>query len=186
MIKQPPDVFTAIDLEMAQPSNKIIQIGAVVGRLSTGEILDKLSIFVNPNEQLSEYISKLTHITQADVDGGIQLPEAFARLEEFHKKHESFINPITWGQGDVKALLEQMVEYNVEFNKSLFGRRIIDVKNTYVDRRLANKEFPTGGLKKAMNRFGLKFKGIAHSADDDAENTFILYTNMIQLLKGNK
>jgi len=70
---KPIEIFTSLDLEMAQPSKKIIQIGAVVGNIVTGEILEKLSIIVNPKEQLTEFIINLTGITQEDVNNGVTL-----------------------------------------------------------------------------------------------------------------
>lgn len=176
------NIFTALDLELNQPSGRIIQIGAVVGNINTGEVLDKISIFVNPQEQLSEFIIGLTKIKQPMVDAGLSLPEAYLQLQAFHKKNGSFYNPITWGGGDT-------IELKAELQQSpnppewCFGRRWIDAKTLYVSWRLSNGKPPVGGLAKAMRNLGLQFKGCAHRADDDAENTFRIYAALLEFFK---
>ena len=86
MDKKPIEIFTALDLEMNQPSKKIIQIGACVGNISTGQIFEKLSVFVNPQERISSYITNLTKITQEDVDCGFTLEEAYRKLQKIMKE----------------------------------------------------------------------------------------------------
>lgn len=179
------DIFTSLDLEMNQPSGKIIQIGAVVGNIRTGEILDRFSMHVNCNEILNPEIIKLTGITQKQVNSGVDLLEAFRQLRELHLKHGSFINPITWGGGDAQEIKLQL-EY--EFVKEAigswpFGRRWIDVKTFFVGYRIANEEEIQGGLARAMTKVGLKFEGRKHDAQDDAENTFRMYIRMLSLFK---
>ena len=44
--------LTCLDLELNQPSGKIVQIGAVIGDTQTGEIVDRIRIYVNPANQL--------------------------------------------------------------------------------------------------------------------------------------
>jgi len=169
--------FLTLDLEMNQPSGKIIQIGAVAGDLS-GNIIDKISIYVNPYEVVSERIVKLCDIHQKDVDSGLSLHEAYLQLKNFHLKHDCFINPITWGGGDSELLRRQM-NIDIEDLSWCFGRRWIDAKTIFTSYQLANGLPIQGGLAKAMTKFGLFFSGRKHNAADDAENTFILYTHML-------
>ena len=181
MAHLPPKIFTALDLELNQNTvtgPKIIQIGAVVGNIETGEILEKLSVFINPNQQLEPFIIGLTKIKQETVDNGVTLLEGYEKLKEMHKKHNSFVNGVTWGQGDIKALTKEL-----GMDGLCFGRREIDVKTLYVTWRIANNSFPTGGLSRAMANLGLKFKGTAHRADDDAENTFITFKRLVEMYK---
>jgi len=51
--------LTSLDLEMNQPSGKIIQIGAVVGDTATGEVSHRLRIYVNPGESVAQMITDL-------------------------------------------------------------------------------------------------------------------------------
>jgi len=179
--RQPPEIFTALDLELNQDlitGPKIIQIGAVVGNLKTGEILEKLSVFVNPNQPLTQEIIKLTKIRQEQVDNAGTLLEAYEKLKEIHQRHKAFVNLLVWGQGDVKALTSELGIGNL-----CFGRREIDAKTLYVSWRLANNSFPNGGLSRAAANLGVKWLGVAHQAQWDAENTFNVYRKLIELLK---
>jgi inhibitor of KinA sporulation pathway (predicted exonuclease) len=185
--KTPIEIFTSLDLEMNQPSRKIIQIGACAGNIRTGEILEKLSIFVNPQEQLAPFIIELTGIKQEDVDTGLTIYEGYKKLAEFHKKHKSFVNPITWGGGDSQEIYEQLKKecghvWGLD-DHWCFGRRWIDTKTLFVSWRFANGKPIQGGLAKSMLKVGLKFEGRKHNATDDAVNTFRTYTKMLDLLK---
>ena len=179
-------VMTAIDLEMNQPSGSIIQIGAVIGDIKTGEILKRMSVFVNNYENVSPYIQKLTGIRQSDVDSGLDLVDAYNEIAKAHKNLDSFINPITWGGGDSILLLDQLNSMGgSNFNPEgwVFGRRWIDAKTLYFSLRLANGESTQGGLARAMTKVGLRFNGRKHNAMYDAENTFRIYSHLISKLK---
>lgn len=179
-------VFTALDLELNQASTgaKIIQIGAVVGNLETGQVLDKLSLFIDPKETLEPYIIQLTKIKQSDVDGAHTLIEAYNKLCVFHAKHGSFVNLVQWGQGDALALKEQLTLENPNIDiKWPFGRRDIDVKTIYSGWRLANSLPPTGGLSRAAAQLNIKFKGQAHNALSDAENTWYVFCEILKKFK---
>lgn len=179
-------IFTVLDLELNQASTgpKIIQIGAVVGNLETGQILDKLSLFIDPKEPLEPYITQLTKIRQSDVDGTHTLLEAYNKLSLFHAKHGSFVNLVQWGQGDSLALKEQLILENPSIDiKWPFGRRDIDVKTIYSGWRLANSLPPTGGLSRAAAQLKIKFKGQAHNALFDAENTWYVFCEILKKFK---
>jgi len=183
MSMKPIEIFTSLDLEMSQPSKKIIQIGAVVANLTTGQILDRLSVFVNPNERISPFITELTGIKQQDVDNGLTLEEAYRKLQRMHENYGSFINCITWGGGDSQELLEQIKKENPHFEGWCFGRRWIDTKTLFVSWRFANGQPIQGGLARSMTKVGLKFEGRKHNALDDSENTFRMYRRMLEMLK---
>ena len=184
--RKPIEIFTSLDLEMAQPSGAIIQIGAVVGNIKTGEILETLCVNVNPYEQLTPFIIDLTGITQEDVDNGVSLEEAFEKLRELHLKYKSFVNPIVWGGGDSSELIQQVKAKNPEKSLNIFGRRWIDVKTLFVSWRFANGQPIQGGLAKSMTKVGLKFDGRKHNAMSDALNTFHMYRAMLDMLKSSK
>ena len=57
--------LTSLDLELNQPSGKIIQIGAVVGDTETGEITQRLRIYVNPGEPIAPFITELCAIANS-------------------------------------------------------------------------------------------------------------------------
>lgn len=182
-VMKPLEIFTSLDLEMNQPSRKIIQIGAVIGNIRTGDILERVSIFVNPQERINPGITELTKITQENVDGGDTLEQAYRKLQFAHRRHNAFVNCITWGGGDSQELLEQLQRENPAFEGWCFGRRWIDTKTLLISWRLANSKQVQGGLAKSMTKVGLAFKGQKHNALDDAENTFHMYRKMLTFLK---
>lgn len=183
MSMKPIEIFTSIDLEMNQPSGKIIQIGACIGNITTGAILDKLRIYVNCGEHLNPAITELTKITQADVDNGLPIQEAYEKLKKMHENYGSFVNAITWGGGDSSELLEQLKAENPNFEGWCFGRRWLDTKTLFVSWRFANGQPIQGGLARSMTKVGLAFQGQKHDALDDAVNTFRMYCAMLKILK---
>jgi len=170
--------LTSLDLELNQPSGKIIQIGAVIGDTQTGEITQRLRVYVDPQEALSEFIIQLTGITEADIkEKGVTLKEAYLQLKDFHLRHSSFINPLTWGGGDSQEVFDQLTsEDRVDWP---FGRRWVDAKTLYVSECIARGLPVQGGLSKVMTKYNMKFNGRKHDAQDDAENTFRLYHEML-------
>lgn len=184
MSMKPIEIFTSLDLEMNQPSEKIIQIGACIGNITTGAILDKISIFVDPGEPIAPFITELTKIRDEDVRNAGTLEEAYRKLQKMHENYGAFVNPITWGGGDSKELLQQMQKENPHFEGWCFGRRWIDTKTLFVSWRFANGQPIQGGLARSMTKVGLAFQGQKHNATDDAINTFRMYCSMLALMKG--
>lgn len=173
-------IFTAVDLEMNQPSGKIISIGYAIGDIYTGNILESEDLFVFIDEPITEYIVKLTGIDDnLLLEKGQPLLAQYNKLAEAHKKYGSFINPITWGGGDTQEIQNQLKAQNVEF-EWVFGRRWIDTKTVYVSQRLARQKDFKGGLAKAMTKLGIKFEGTKHTSKDDAVNTFRMYYHLLR------
>jgi inhibitor of KinA sporulation pathway (predicted exonuclease) len=172
------ELLVAIDLEMNQPSARIIQIGAVLGNVRTGKVLARFDVKVNPLETLDPRIIELTGITQIEVDTACTLAPAYKRLAAWLAPHapQRPLNPLTWGGGDSDTLREQL---GLQDERWLFGRRWIDVKTLYVAWRMARGKDIQGGLAKAMTQLGLAFSGRKHNATHDAENTFRMYCALL-------
>jgi inhibitor of KinA sporulation pathway (predicted exonuclease) len=179
-----PINFLSLDLELNQPSNLIIQIGAVAGNLKTGEVVGRLSVFVRIPEPLNPYIVTLTGITEEMLEKeGVDLLDAYQQLKRFHEAHLCHTNPITWGGGDSREVQEQLLTlYPNVFDKEryLFGRRWFDVKTTFQDWCFSQDIKMQGGLAKSMTKLGLAFRGRKHRADDDAYNTFVLKHELLK------
>lgn len=177
--KKPKENYLALDLEMNQPSGKIIEVGIVIGNVYSGAILERKSFIVNPEEQLSPFIIELTKITPEMVDEGSTLLEAYNQIAELHKSYDCFCNAVCWGGGDSIELKKQLgiVE------GWIFGRRWIDVKTLYVAHRIAHNTFPAGGLKRACKNRKVPFEGPAHRAHMDALNTFSLFHYYVKAMK---
>src|SRR5260370_816368 len=104
-------IVLSLDLEMNQPSENIIQIGAVTGDILTGEITGRCTLLVKlpEGEVVSPFITNLTGIEQSDLDQfGMTLEEAYEQLKDFMKASGAFLNPITWGGGDSAFLRAQL------------------------------------------------------------------------------
>ena len=191
--------FTSLDLEMNQPSGKIIQVGAVVGDVHTGVILDKFRMFVRIDEPLDDRIAALCGITQEQLDHGVSLVEAYKQLSAFHLKYGSVRGALTWGGDDSTYLLERVFAelglaepspgqpmYDIMKATStpwVFGRRSFDVKTVFQAYAIANGMKPVSGLKKSCKKMGVLFDGPAHDAEKDALNTFKIFSKLIQLYR---
>jgi inhibitor of KinA sporulation pathway (predicted exonuclease) len=168
----------SFDLELNQDPKgaKIIEIGACVGNVDSGEIVEQYSAFVNPHEFLADHIIKLTSIMQEQVDAAGSLEAAYHGMEAMANKHDCCRMPIVWGGGDGHALRQELPSH-VTWS---FGRRELDVKAVFQAYQMARGEKVQAGLAKAMTRLDLAFKGRKHRAIDDALNTFSLYYALLK------
>ena len=176
--------FLALDLELNQPSNKIIQVGISIADI-TDEKREYLTRawYVDPGEPITEFITELTGITDDDVKNKSNtLQEIADDISRLSKENDVFVNPVTWGGGDSIELLETFKNNNVHFPH--FGRRWIDVKTWYVYLMLARYKTTSGGLASAMGEFKIPFEGKAHRADVDAYNTLRFFFHLLKRQQG--
>jgi inhibitor of KinA sporulation pathway (predicted exonuclease) len=172
----------SLDLEMNQPSNKIIQVGACVGDITTGEVLEKLSVDVKIDEPITLYIENLTGISNERMNAGTTLKDAYNSLIKLAEKHSCPRGmTLTWGVGDLHLLRSQL-GYDEDW---YLGRRFMDVKTLYIFYALSNNKPIRGGLAKSLLRLGLKFEGTKHDAQDDAVNTFRVAHELFKRLQTN-
>ncbi len=160
-----------IDIEMNQPSRKVIQVGACAHEPKTGLLLGKLDMFVNPNEKIEPFITQLTGIRDQDVANGLTIIQAYEELRVFSKKHKCFKNPLVWGSGvrnDSQAIWEETKLDGENF----MGFRVLDVKTIYQSIKLYQNGSHGSSLQETCEKLGIGFEGSAHSALVDAINTF--------------
>jgi inhibitor of KinA sporulation pathway (predicted exonuclease) len=176
----------SLDLELNQPSGTIIQVGAVVGNLKSGEILEEYLCHIKTTEEISEYITKLTGIRQEDVNQGYSLQLAYEQLISLYERNGCSNRgcTLTWGGGDVDSVRQTLglKNYNVKPTEDTFyfGRRWLDVKTVFISYQWAKGLKHQAGLAKALLRLGLNFKGRKHNARDDARNTFLIFRELIR------
>jgi inhibitor of KinA sporulation pathway (predicted exonuclease) len=172
----------SLDLELNQPSRSIIQIGATVGNLATGQILEEYSAHINVGEAIDPFITNLTGIKQAEVDNGISLYTAYEQLKQLHIKHECKNRgcTLTWGIGDMACLRNALYLDEETF---YFGRRFIDVKTVFISYQWANNFKHQAGLANALTKLSLNFQGKKHNAKDDAKNTFLIFHELLRRFK---
>lgn len=171
--------LVSLDLEMNQPSERIIQIGTAYVDLSDRTCHEGISILVNPYEMITPEIEALTGVTNERIESsGLPMSEAYDEMVKWVDSlgTDVFINPITWGGGDSMLLQEQVGAVD----RWVFGRRWIDIKTVFVFTRMALGENHQSGLAKSLTRLGMAFEGRKHDAADDAFNTGKIYLKLME------
>jgi|CXWL01.1.fsa_nt_gi inhibitor of KinA sporulation pathway (predicted exonuclease) len=175
----------ALDLELnkeGEQTTDIIQIGAVIGHIYTGEIKERLSYFIKASKPIVPFITELTGITQQIHDEeGIDIKEAYNELERYMKEYECSRSILTWGKGDQECLKRQAGREK----GGKIGHRYTDVKTLYCEYMLSNNKPMKAGLVRACETMGITFYGQAHNAVWDANNTFLIYRKLLEKMKDN-
>ena len=150
--------MVVFDLEttgLSAKACKIIEIGAV--RIRGGEIIDRMDIFVDPEEPISEEITRLTSITDEMVKGAPKEREALIKFLDFAKDD---------------LLVAHNAGFDVGFIRVAAERQGLPFKNSYLDTvglsRYVNPELKQHKLNLIAEHYGLgDFHH--HRAEDDAE-----------------
>lgn len=171
--------FLSLDLEMNQPSGKIIQVGICIANRNTISAPILKMWYIDPQEPITEFITNLTGITNDDVKKhGVSHEVVAKELMELMLEHKCFVNPVTWGGGDSATLIDEFEERGIIFQT--FGRRWVDVKTIHTFLELCKDKTLKGGLRSAMGARKMQFIGDAHRADVDAHNTLRFFFHMIE------
>ena len=194
-------IWTALDLEMNQPSGKIIQIGAVKFNIETKEVYASFNQLVCIDEPLCTDIKicdipALTGITEERLlQFGIPLTEAYEQMAIFHKapvmigeeQHSGMVNPVVWGGDDARCLKQELLDNGYKFDPKdyfCFGNRIFDIKSFHQWISMANGMPFAGGLSRSMAKWKVNFRGRKHDAEADAYNTAMLACSVFKSLQG--
>jgi len=175
-----PQNFISLDLELNQPSNRIIQVGVAIGNTqqkSEEYVVKKW--YLNPNEPIDKFITELTGITNGNISSYSVSHTTVAReLTELIKEYNPWLQPVVWGYDDAGQLRREFERNNVEFKH--FGGRWLDVKTVYNFLQFSQNESPNGNLQQAMSVQGSWFDGDTHRADVDARNTLKFWFDLMQ------
>lgn len=177
---QKPLNFFALDLELNQPSRRIIQVGICIGNLAQpAQAYLRREWLLSPGEPIAPDIVALCGITDTDIAARAVTHETLAaELSALLVAHACFVNPVTWGGNDAEELLTELRARDIHFPH--FGHRCIDAKTYHVMRQLAQGRSASGGLKSVMGGYKLPFEGTAHRADVDAYNTLRLFFHFLR------
>ncbi len=142
---------------------EIIEIGVCSLDIATGERSRKRSILVRPERStVSEFCTRLTTLTQAQVDQGVSFAEAVETLRKEYRPADR-----TWASyGDYDRVQFQR-QCDGRGVKYPFGRTHINIKNLVAVSLNLPDEI---GLDRAVELFGLPLEGTHHRGDDDAWN----------------
>jgi len=173
--------YCVLDLEMNQPSGTIIEVGAVCYHSRSGKITSTFRQLVRlpEGEALNPDITKLTGITEEDlVFTARPMDLVLANLDFWAVAHGCSRNMATWGT-DYWLLKEAFRAEHTPFP----WKNFLNVKEMAALLRAALPGKQRGGLKSAIEAFGLTFQGEPHRALTDARNTAML---MDEMLKGTR
>ena len=175
----------SVDLEMCQPSNKIIQIGAVCFEPDSGKQVGIFNILINPGEEISPFITELTGISNDHILNSSNIVEAASMFTKFKEDHAINSIGVVWGSAlsnDIRQIYEESATVRP------FSLRVIDVKAVYqMLANTSNAEMRAKvGLGKALKNVGLDWDdkyGPPHNALADAYNTYRIYMRLSKCLK---
>jgi inhibitor of KinA sporulation pathway (predicted exonuclease) len=169
-----------VDLELNQPSNSIIQIGAVCMNLSTGKVVDSFDVICNPGEYPNDFITKLTGITKENVMDGQPLKNALSDFWRWVNSCSVGNRVAAWGR-DVQELIDASVYYKLRFKwpKQYDVKQFVNMYQFFASENSSSPNKLNKGLFMAVQDSGLDFVGTQHNAYDDALNT----ANIFYLVK---
>ncbi len=155
--------------------SEVIEIGAVKVD-QQGVILDEFEAFVRPfiYPRLSKFCTRLTSITQGDVDQADLFPGAIQQFREWIGVGEQDYLLCSWGYFDRDQLRQDSELHGLE---TKWIERHISIKHQYAEIGKANR---LTGVKGALKAEGWKLEGRHHRGIDDARNIsriFIHYLN---------
>jgi inhibitor of KinA sporulation pathway (predicted exonuclease) len=143
--------------------NEIIEIGLCVLDVSSGERLENPSFIVRPvHSRVSDYCTRLTTLTQDDVNGGISLEEACLILEKRYQSRRRLW--ASYGDYDRKQFRKECQAHGIDYP---FGDGHINVKSLFAVTYNLRREV---GLDRAMKHLGFPLEGTHHRGGDDAWN----------------
>lgn len=152
--------------------SEIIEIGVCPLDLASAKPLEKKSILVKPEHStLSEFCTKLTSLTQTDVDGGMPFARACSMIMEKYLTRGRIW--ASYGEYDRLHLQRQCQSRQVEYP---FGEEHINIKMlTSIMLGIPRQV----GMAEALKLLHLKQEGIHHRGDDDAWNIARIFSKLL-------
>ncbi len=162
-------VFDIETTGVSKNKDKIIEIGAV--KLRNNEIVDRYSMFINPEVPLPTEIIALTHITDDMVKDAKTIEEELKNFIDFC--------------GDA-VIVAHNAPFDTGFIKRFAKEQGIDWKPTIVDTvpfsRGLIKDLKNYKLDTVANELGISLEN-HHRAVDDAECTALIYQKLCEMMK---
>ena len=159
--------YTVIDIEttgLSSEWDEIIEISAL--KISNGEIVDKFSTLIKPNEEISDFIAELTGITNDMVKDA-------PLVEDVIKPFQEFI-------GD-SVLVGHNVNFDINFLYDVFENNDLYFTNSFIDTMRFSRRIIPGlehyRLKDISEALNVEYVG-AHRAENDCCITYQCYERL--------
>lgn len=167
------DYYLIVDVEatccndgsIKRKDMEIIEIGAVLLREGTLEIVAEFQTFVQPfrNRKLTTFCRELTSIRQEDINSAPFFPEAITQLQNWLKDYPNYLF-CSWGDYD-KAQFERESAYHQL--PAPFSGEHLNIKKQFSRSQELPKSY---GLSGALRLAKLALTGTHHRGIDDARN----------------
>ncbi len=152
--------------------NEIIEIGICTLEVESGKRLEKESILVKPDRsRVSEFCTKLTTLTQEQVEKGIPFAEACGILQKKYLARERVW--ASYGDYD-RAQFERQCQYQKKLYP--FGTRHLNVKTLFALIRALPREV---GMAQALEMLDIPLEGTHHRGGDDAWNIAAILAKLL-------
>jgi inhibitor of KinA sporulation pathway (predicted exonuclease) len=168
----PPRELLVVDLEatcddrgtIPRDETEIIEVGAVLVDARSLEPIDELGTFVRPvlHPRITAFCTRLTTITQGDVDNALRFDAAVADIAEWLGDRRPLF--CSWGDYDWNQLAREARRSGVALP---FGDEHLNVKRLFSEKTGERRRL---GLAEALARVGLRREGTLHRGLDDARN----------------
>ena len=169
------DEYVVFDIETTGLNKelcKIIEIGAV--KIKNREIIDRYSVFIDPEEKLTDEIVNLTHITDDMLIGQRTIKEVLPEFLEFCGNAVLVAHNASFDTGFVRIKAAEL--------------GLGDVKNTILDTlelsRTLLKDLKKHKLDVVAKHLGISLEG-HHRAVNDAEATAGIFLKLLEMLEEN-
>lgn len=151
--------------------SEIIEIGLAVIDLAAGQRIGRHRILVRPERSsVSAFCTRLTGLTQAEVDTGVSFAAACQLLAA---EHQSRSRPwASWGDYDRRQFARQCQDSGAGFP---FGASHVNAKAVFA---LAHGLRTRPGMAAALRIAGLALEGRHHCGADDAWNIAALIVRL--------
>ena len=162
------------DRPPAGESSEIIEIGVCVVDTGDWRRVERRRILVRPRRlRVSSFCTKLTGLTQAGVDRGLEFAATYALVVgELRGRTRTWAS---WGEYDRRQFERQCAPGDAEYP---FSSRHINVKERFATvfglRRAV-------GMSQALAHAGLPLQGRHHRGDDDAWNIGAIVIELARL-----
>ncbi|WP_233163804.1 3'-5' exonuclease, partial [Glycomyces salinus] len=153
--------------------SEIIEIGLTVVDLAERKRLANHRILVRPRRStVGDFCTKLTGLTQSEVDTGVDFAEACRLLADEHRADS---RPwASWGDYDRRQFERQCQATGTRYP---FGRRHTNVKLRFTEARELRRK---PGMATALEIAGLPLEGRHHSGADDSWNIAALVLDLAE------